>query len=89
VLPGVGPENAPDPPPPTTRVPGRWRQIYWIGVGSKTTGLHTKKEFLRLVRGAHPEAIYWRRRGDTIIPEGKLKRNDIEGWIEIADAKWV
>ena len=27
---------------------GRWPKIYWIGPGSKTDGLHTKKEFLNL-----------------------------------------
>ena len=76
------------PPPPTTGG-GRWRKIYWIGMGSKTSGLHTKKEFLNIMGKQYPEHIYWRRRGDTEIPEGKLKHSDIDGWMELVDAKWI
>ena len=37
------------PPPPIART-GRWPKIYWIGMGSKSDGLHTKAEFLHIMR---------------------------------------
>ena len=77
------------PPPPANPVPGRWRKIYWIGVGSKTSGLHTKKEFLAIIQRENPEHIYWRLRGDRFIPQGKIKRNDIDGWLAFANAVYL
>lgn len=34
----------------------------------------------------YPEMIYWRCRGDTEIPAGKLKKRDLEGWIAFANS---
>ena len=64
------------------------KKIYWIGPGSNqsTNGLHTRKEFLQIMRSQYPEQVYWRRNGDKVIPPGKIKRNDIEGWLEFASS---
>ena len=77
------------PPPPTQRTPGRWRKIYWIGLGSKTSGLHTRKEFLQIMLRQYPEKRYWRMKGDRVIPLNKIKRNDIDGWMGFAEAVYV
>jgi hypothetical protein len=77
------------PPPPENPVPGRWRKIYWIGVGSKSSGLHTKKEFLAIMRKIHAEHIYRRRRGDRFIPQGKIKHNDIDSWLAFTNAIYI
>jgi len=76
------------PPPPTHRI-GRWPQIYWIGHGSKTSGIHTKGEFLKIVRNTYPDSVYWRRRGDREIPAGKIKKGDIAAWIAFVNATWI
>jgi hypothetical protein len=76
------------PPPPTTRS-GRWPKIYWIGMGSKSDGLHTKAEFLRLMRTQHADVVYWRRKGDVGIPGGKIKRNDLNAWIQFSGARLI
>ena len=77
------------PPRPENPVPGRWRKIYWIGVGSKTSGLHTKKEFLRIMSRQYPDHNYRRIRGERFIPPGKIKRNDIDGWLALTGAVYV
>jgi hypothetical protein len=76
------------PPPPTTRT-GRWPKIYWIGMGSKSDGLHTKAEFLRIMRSQHADVVYWRRKGDVGIPGGKIKRNDLAAWIQFSGATLI
>jgi hypothetical protein len=70
-------------------VGGRWPKIYWTGPGSKRDGLHTKKEFIDLMPKSYPEHVYRRMRGDTDIPPGKIKRNDIDGWMAFVNARWV
>ena len=68
---------------------GRWPKIRWTGPGSDPVGLHTKKRFLELVHTNYPEHVYWRMRGDTHIPPGKIKKGDIEGWMVITNATWI
>ena len=72
---------------PPTR--GRWRKIYWTGWGSKTNGLHTKEEFLNIVHVQFIDHYYGRQKGDRFIPDGKIKGDDIEGWMELVGATWV
>jgi len=71
------------------RTPGRWRKIYWTGIGAKQTGLHTKTEFLNIMYREYNECLYRRRKGDKEIPPGKIKRSDIRGWMEFANAIYV
>lgn len=66
----------------------RWPKIYWTGPGSKTDGLHTKQEFLNTMKKTYPEHVYWRMRGDTVVPPGKFKKDDIDGWMAFANARW-
>ena len=77
------------PAPPIQRIPGRWQKIYWIGLGSKTNGLHTKKEFMNIMRKQYPDHLYFRRIGDRAIPEGKIKKDDIQGWMDFANARYI
>jgi hypothetical protein len=76
------------PPPPTVRT-GRWAKIYWIGLGSRSNGLHTKKEFLDIMRRQYSEVVYWRIRGERAVPLGKINKNDIEGWVQFTGARWI
>lgn len=55
-------------------------KIQWNGA------TYGKEEFLRTMHAQYPEVIYWRRRGDTEIPAGKLKKRDLEGWIAFANS---
>jgi hypothetical protein len=55
-------------------------KIAWNG------GLYSHQEFLRTMHAQYPEVIYWRCRGDTEIPAGKLKKRDLEGWIAFANS---
>lgn len=50
--------------------------------------IHTKKQFLRLIRNSYEfmDIIYRRRRGE---PVGRLRKDDIEGWMEFLGATWV
>jgi hypothetical protein len=68
---------------------GRWPKIYWTGMGSKSNGLHTKAEFLHIMRNQHAEVVYWRRRGELGIPEGKIRHNDLAGWIQFSGAQLI
>ena len=67
---------------------GRWPKIYWTGPGSKIDGLHTKKEFLNIIRKEYPEYVYRRMRGDIGVPPGKLKTTDVDGWMAFVNAVW-
>ena len=58
-------------------------KIQWNGVN------YGQEEFLRLAHTQYPEVIYWRRRGDTEIPAGKLKKRDLEGWMAFVGASWL
>lgn len=69
--------------------PVRYKKIAWTGLGSNPLGVHTKKEFLNIVHKEYSDNIYWRLRGDQAIPDGKIKKNDINGWMNLVDAKWV
>jgi hypothetical protein len=73
--------------PPQRR--GRWPQIYWLGPGSNPDGLHSKKAFLKIMHNTYPEVVYWRCRGDVGVPAGKLKKNNITGWINFAGAQLI
>jgi hypothetical protein len=55
-------------------------KIAWNG------GLYSREEFLRTMHAQYPEVVYWRLRGDTEIPVGKLKKRDLEGWIAFANS---
>ncbi len=68
---------------------GRWRKIQYTGLGAKESGLHTKAEFLQIMRDTFPENVYWRTRGDTEILPGKIKKGDIYGWMALVDARYV
>ena len=74
---------------PETPSAGRWLKIYWIGLGSKTSGLHTKEEFLHLMSKQYPEHIYRRFKGDKEIPSGLIRKKDLEGWMKFTGAIWV
>ena len=64
-------------------------KIRWTGRGSDAGGLHTKKRFLELVHNQYREHIYWRMRGDTCVPPGQIRKNDIDGWMQLVHATWV
>lgn len=68
---------------------GRWPKIYWIGMGSRSDGLHTRAEFLRIMWTRHPDMIYWRRKGDDGIPEGKIAKNNLTAWIQFSEARLI
>jgi len=68
----------------------RGKKIFWTGIGSKEDGFHTKEEFLKIMRNQYPEVVYWRFKGDPPgIPEGKLKKDDINGWMHFAGANYT
>ncbi len=67
---------------------GRWRKIQWIGPGSNPSGLHTKTEFLEIMRIQYPERRYVRARGDREIPEGRFKWNDLNAWMAFTGAQY-
>ena len=66
----------------------RWRKIYLERDGFRMDNIHTKKQFLRLIRNSYEfmDIIYRRRRGE---PVGRLRKDDIEGWMEFLGATWV
>ncbi len=72
-----------------TRKVAKKTRIYWTGPGSKTDGIHTKKEFISLVRNMYPDHVYRRMRGDTGVPPGKFKDTDIRGWMGFVNASWI
>ena len=37
---------------------GRWRKIQYTGLGAKESGIHTKAEFLQIMRENFPENVY-------------------------------
>jgi hypothetical protein len=61
--------------------------IYYNGIGCKDGFLHTNIEFLRIMNVNFPHKVYVRRNGDPKgCPIGKLRINDIEGWMSFANA---
>lgn len=75
------------------------RLIYWTGPGSKNNGLHTRKEFLRIVQAEYlnwnldysqPKTTTKNAKLKRFTINGKvLKKNDIEAWMNVANAKWA
>jgi hypothetical protein len=73
--------------------------IYWTGPGSKNNGLHTRKEFLRIVQAEYlnwnldysqPKTTNKNAKLKRFTINGKvLKKNDIEAWMNVSNAKWV
>ena len=75
--------------------------VYWTGPGSRNDGLHSPKEFLRIAQGEYldwnikcpPNKNIENKKNNKLkrfqICGKVLKRNDIEGWMKIANAKWA
>jgi hypothetical protein len=59
------------------------QKIFWMNT------LYTKEDFLRIMRNENPDIVYWRMKGDVGVPQGKLKKDDIDGWIALAGATWT
>ena len=53
---------------------------------SWNNNLYSKAAFLVAIHREYPEVIYWRMKGDKIIPPNKIKKADIEGWMLFAGA---
>lgn len=58
-------------------------KISWNGV------LYAKNDFLTTMHRENPEVVYWRMKGDTAVPPGKLKKTDLRGWMEFSGAHFV
>lgn len=65
------------------------KMIYWIGPGLEEPKIHSNANFLKRVHRAFPDFVYYRRKGDTEVPVGLLKRNDLQGWMRLANAHFV
>lgn len=66
------------------------RKILYTGIGCNVNNLHTKKEFLDIMQLYFPEHTYLRRKGDPKgVPPGRYKSDDINGWMQFANAQWV
>ena len=73
----------------------RWPRIYVNLPGFRADCIHTKVEFMRIIR-SNPELIiqgrpvweitYHKHRGDHAI---QLKRNDVDGWMALLGAQWI
>lgn len=66
----------------------RWQKIYWTGIGSNINGIHTKKEFLMIVRNQFPEMVLLRIKGTIPQPE-RIKKKDINRWMEFTGAVFI
>ena len=51
--------------------------------------VYSKNEFLRVMHQQHADKIYWRMKGDKIIPPGKIKKADLEGWMTFSGAHFI
>jgi hypothetical protein len=58
-------------------------KISWNGV------LYTKKVFLTTMHRENPDVVYWRMKGDTQVRPGKIKKDDLEGWMQFSGAHFV
>jgi hypothetical protein len=65
----------------------RWPKIYWVGEGSRIDGLHTKKEFLRIMRDQHWNMVQYRIRKQPVDPT-KIKKQDLGAWMEFVGAEF-
>jgi hypothetical protein len=63
----------------------RWPKIYWIGPGANHTSLHTRKEFLDIMRNVYFNHVLYRRKGQPPDPE-KIKKKDLVRWMEFSGA---
>jgi hypothetical protein len=63
-------------------------KIYYTGNGSKINSLHTKKEFLQIVKNNYPEMIALRIKGIPLNPN-LIKKNDINKWMDFTGAIYV
>ena len=59
--------------------------IYYTGIGSKTDGIHTQKEFLKIMHNQFPEMVAWKLKGVPLPPE-KIKKNDLARWLKFSGA---
>jgi len=59
--------------------------IYYTGIGSKIDGIHTQKEFLKIMHTKFPEMIAWKLKGVPLSPE-KIKKNDLARWLKFSGA---
>ena len=59
--------------------------IYYTGIGSKTDGRHTQKEFLKIMHNHFPQMVAWKLKGVPLDPE-KIKKNDLARWLEFSGA---
>lgn len=62
--------------------------VRYTGIGAHISGLHSKKDFLHIMRGQFPEMVLWRIKGIPPDPT-KIKKGDIERWMEFAGATYV
>ena len=63
----------------------RWPKIYWTGPGAKYGYLHTRKEFLNIMRNVYFEYVLYTIKGQAPDPE-KIKKNDLARWMEFSGA---
>jgi hypothetical protein len=61
----------------------RMTKISWEG------RLYTKPNFLKTMHREFAESVYWRMKGDKLIPPGKIKKDDLAGWMELAGAHFM
>jgi hypothetical protein len=71
------------PPKPKQRTRKRMSKISWNGV------LYTKNLFLTTMHRENPDVVYWRMKGDKIVTPGKIKKTDLEGWMQFSGAHFV
>jgi hypothetical protein len=62
--------------------------VHYTGIGSHITGLHSKKDFLQIMRNQFPEMVQLRMKGQSPDPT-KIKKADIKRWMEFAGATYV
>ena len=63
----------------------RCPKIYWIGPGANCDYLHTRKEFLNIMREVYFDYVLYTIKGKPPDPE-KIKKNDLERWMEFSGA---
>jgi hypothetical protein len=64
-------------------------KIWWNGRGSRMDMTHTKNEFLKIMRKEFPDVVYWRMKGDVGVIPGKIKKDDLAGWMTYTGAHYV
>ena len=62
--------------------------IYYTGSGSRTSGIHTQKEFLQIMRYQYTDMVAWKIKGIPLDPE-KIKKNDLARWMEFSGATFI